>query len=74
MSDTEKMMAVIRQKFPHSYHLFDDLEEVCGVIKTQNRGKAHVEFDAQGIDRSGNIIVKLFRVGLSFFRKEEKAC
>lgn len=64
--------ALIREYYPHAYHLFDELDKVCGIIKTQNRGRGHVAFDAQGIDIHGNLIVKCFDAGLKFFRKAEQ--
>lgn len=67
--DTEEMLAA---RFPHSHHLFNDLENICGIIKTQNNGKAHVSFDAQGIDPEGNIIVKAFEASLRFFRHKKE--
>ncbi len=63
--DTEKMLAL---RFPHSWHLIPELEEVCGIVKTQNGGKARVCFDASGIDLEGKIIVKCFETILKIFR------
>ena len=66
--NTEKMLAV---RFPHSYHLFDDMEKACSAVKTQNDGYGHVEFDAQGIDTYGQLIVKAIYAGLGFFRRKK---
>lgn len=53
--DTEEMLAI---RYPNSYHLFPKLEETCGIIKSQNKGKADVHFSALGIDLYGKLIVK----------------
>ncbi len=57
--DTKKMLAV---RFPNSCHLLPEFEEVCADIKHNNRGKSHVEFNAQGLDIHGRIIVKFFDI------------
>lgn len=65
--DTQKLLAL---RFPNSYHLFPELEDACSIAKTQNRGKAQVEFETHGLDVYGRLIVKCFKVGLCIFRKQ----
>ena len=68
--ETEKLLAL---RYPNSYYLFDELDHVCTIAKTQNRGKVHIEIDAHGLDLSGKLIVKKIRGLFDFWRKSDEA-
>lgn len=68
--DTQEFLAV---RYPNSYHLFPEFEEACSAAKAQvvRGNKARVCFDAEGIDLSGNLIVKCFELALKVFCKKK---
>jgi trehalose/maltose hydrolase-like predicted phosphorylase len=74
MSDTEKMMAVIKQKCPNSWHLHQELEDVCSAAKDYYGGRGHVQFDLSGFDIYGKLVAKFFDLlppRVRFWHKEE---
>lgn len=62
--DTQKMLAV---KLPYLAPIAEELDEVLGIVKSQNEGKALIRFETQGIDLYGNLIIKCIHAGIRRF-------
>lgn len=65
--DTQEFLAI---KFPHSHHLFEDLEHECETISTRYGGWGALKVVSQGLEQ-GKLLVKIIETTLCRRRGKE---
>lgn len=68
MTDEEK--AWLAEHFPNACHLIPDLEEACIAVKAGGKGWGRMVFDAQGLDKDSQLLVKHIDLQLRLFREK----